>query len=70
MRDGAGRHGTTLLLVAVVIAALLMPAARSTAQVDPTGFPPEIDPYQPYEPQRICDPAPKPGVVDFANLLL
>lgn len=35
-----------------------------------SGFPAEIDPYQPRDPQRICDPSPKPGVVDFANLLL
>jgi hypothetical protein len=57
-------------MTAVLIAALLLPAGGAAAQVDTTGFPPEIDPYQPYEPQAVCDPTPKPGVVDFANMLL
>jgi hypothetical protein len=35
-----------------------------------TGFPPEIEPYAASESQRSCDPFPRPGVVDFKNLLL
>jgi hypothetical protein len=34
------------------------------------GFPAEIDPYQPYVPQTTCSPAPKPGVVEFADMLM
>jgi len=51
---------------------LLIPLgeAPSAAQTIDSGFPAKIDPYQPRDPQRICDPTPKPGVVDFANLLL
>ncbi|GAA4813415.1 hypothetical protein [Streptomyces ziwulingensis] len=33
-------------------------------------FGPGIDPYAAYEPQRICDPAAKPGVLGFRDLLL
>ncbi|XVQ14224.1 hypothetical protein ACQP1W_17270 [Spirillospora sp. CA-255316] len=33
-------------------------------------FGPDIDPYAAYEPQRDCDPAAKPGVVAFRDLLL
>jgi putative cell wall-binding protein len=58
-----------LLAIAVVVAALLVPG-RGSAQTDRTGFPRQIDPYAAYEPQTVCDPAPKPGVVDFANLLV
>jgi putative cell wall-binding protein len=53
----------------MVVATLLVPG-RSAAQAVRTQFPREIDPYAPYEPQTVCDPGPKPGVVDFANLLL
>jgi putative cell wall-binding protein len=60
------------LRAAAVALALLVPLgeAPSAAQTIDSGFPAEIDPYQPRDPQRICDPGPKPGVVDFANLLL
>jgi hypothetical protein len=68
--DAAGRRGSKLVVTAVLIVALLVPASSAAAVGDPTGFPPEIDPYQPYDPQTTCDPAPQPGVVDFANLLL
>ncbi|MER6350222.1 hypothetical protein ACWC10_37885, partial [Streptomyces sp. NPDC001595] len=33
-------------------------------------FGPAIDPYAGYEPQRDCDPTPKPGVAAFKDLLL
>ena len=58
-----------MLAIAVVVATLLVPGPGA-AQTDRTGFPAQIDPYAPYEPQTVCDPAPKPGVTDFANLLL
>lgn len=58
------------MITAVLVVALLLPAGSAVALADPTGFPPEIDPYQPYDPQTTCDPSPQPGVVDFANLLL
>jgi hypothetical protein len=35
-----------------------------------TGFPAEIEPYQPSDPQTACDPTPKPGVVQFKDVLL
>jgi hypothetical protein len=56
----------------VVALVLTIPLGEvpSTAQTIESGFPAKIDPYQPREPQRVCDPAPKPGVVDFANMLL
>jgi len=34
------------------------------------GFPAQIDPYQPYDGQSTCDPTPKPGVVEFSNMLM
>jgi hypothetical protein len=34
------------------------------------GFPARIDPYQPSDPQVTCDPTPKPGVEDFATMLI
>ncbi|CAM5494406.1 hypothetical protein SRIMM317S_00106 [Streptomyces rimosus subsp. rimosus] len=33
-------------------------------------FGPRIDPYAPYDPQRDCDPAAKPGVTGFRDLVL
>jgi hypothetical protein len=59
-----------MVLAAVLIVALLLPTGSAAAMGDQTGFPPAIDPYQPYDPQTFCDPTPQPGVVDFANLLL
>jgi putative cell wall-binding protein len=68
--NGTGRRGYKLLTIAMAIAVLLIPGSGAALTEDPTGFPPEIDPYQPYQPQTRCDPRPQPGVVDFANLLL
>ena len=68
----AGRRRFALLVIVVVTAALLVSVQRP-ALADPpieSGFPAAVDPYQPREPQTVCDPMPKPGVVDFANLLL
>jgi putative cell wall-binding protein len=67
--DGTRRRRYTLLVTALVVATLLVPGS-SAAQTVRTQFPKQIDPYQPYDPQTVCDPGPKPGVVDFANMLL
>ena len=70
MLDLTGRHGRTPLLIVVLLSVLLTTAATDPPSAVTTGFPADIDPYQPYEPQMVCDPAPKPGVVDFAEVLL
>ena len=59
-------------MAAVLALALVAPLSDPPAAAQPieSGFPAEIDPYQSREPQTACDPSPKPGVVDFANLLL
>jgi hypothetical protein len=44
--------------------------APAAAQLINTGFPAEIDPYQPSDSQDTCDPAAKPGVTYFKDLLL
>src|SRR5690606_26788304 len=61
---------TVVMVVSLLVAVDASPAAAAAGEPIQSGFPAEIDPYQPREPQRVCDPRPKPGVVDFANLLL
>ena len=51
------------------------PSAAGAGCTGPTqlinsGFPAEIEGYQPRDPQDTCDMADKPGVVDFKDLLL
>lgn len=62
-----------VLLIAFVVLSLLLAAlpaqGSQVAQADVDQVPP-IDPYAPSEPQSVCDPTPKPGVVGFAKLLL
>jgi hypothetical protein len=41
-----------------------------TRAVSPVGFGPRIDPYAAYDGQRVCDPRPRPGVVDVRDLVL
>lgn len=49
------------------------PTAKLTTNVvpkTPTGLNASIEGYQPYVGQKVCDPAAKPGVVAFRDLLL
>jgi hypothetical protein len=43
---------------------------RHQVDVQLVSFGPAIDGYAPYEPQRTCDPAPKPGVLAFRAMAL
>jgi hypothetical protein len=59
-----------LATASALVALTLAPVAASAATVPATPtFGPEIEGYASYDPQDTCDPAPKPGVVDFKNLL-
>jgi peptidoglycan hydrolase-like protein with peptidoglycan-binding domain len=57
------------------IPVITMPLFAATAQAAGIPAPPTkklpsaLDVAPPYEPQRICDPTPKPGVVAFAELV-
>jgi hypothetical protein len=55
--------GAVLLLTAVGV----VPAAHAAPPTP--NFGPAIDGYQPYVGQSTCSPTPKPGVVDFRDLL-
>lgn len=46
------------------------PAATLPTPPVPANLPAAIEPLQPYVPQDSCDPADKPGVQAFANLLM
>lgn len=72
MRDGRARRGGRSLVTALLVIALLLAGAipASAAIADTAKQVPPVDPYAPYEPQAVCDPTPKPGVVAFAQLLL
>ncbi|MCU1675331.1 MAG: hypothetical protein JWM93_89 [Frankiales bacterium] len=61
----------------VVAAALLATSgtpgeasARSRVPAEPRGLPAGIEPFAPYEPQRVCYPALQPGVLAFRDLIL
>jgi hypothetical protein len=65
-----------VLVAAITIALLLivsvLPARAQTGEIAAaeTDQVPPVESYAPYEPQDVCDPTPKPGVVAFAKLLL
>jgi hypothetical protein len=59
-----------VLLAAVVLSGLVVVIAPHAVAAPATpSFPARIDAYARYDPERICDPVAKPGVVDFRNLL-
>jgi len=47
---------------------LAVPSTHALPQPSFAGAP--IDPYAPYQGQTTCEPTPKPGVVDFQDILL
>ncbi|MCG8927344.1 VCBS repeat-containing protein [Lentzea sp. CC55] len=58
--------------IGVVLAAVVSVTVVSPGHAAPPTppFGPEIDPYAASDPQRTCDPTPKPGVVDVQSLLV
>src|SRR5205823_10944563 len=46
------------------------PAADTSGLAPDGGWGPAIEPLAPYDPQQLCDPTAKPGVVGLRNLLL
>ncbi|TDE20837.1 hypothetical protein E1295_47035, partial [Nonomuraea mesophila] len=57
-----------LALSAAMTAVVAMPGAALAAPPTPN-FGPEIEGYAPHQYQTTCDPAAKPGVLDFRDLL-
>jgi len=57
------------LAVAMATAGVAAVATPAMAAPDTPRFTRAIDDYATYDPQRTCDPTPKPGVVDFRDLL-
>ena len=57
-----------VLAVAAVLAGTV-PAQAATRPGTPTSLPPEIEALAPYVAASSCDPTPKPGVVEFGDLL-
>ncbi|MDX6298444.1 MAG: hypothetical protein QOI51_2301, partial [Nocardioidaceae bacterium] len=65
------RRGIVAAFVAIIVAAVVLPAAPAFAALPTPSFSGvPIDPYAPYQGQSTCDPTPKPGVVDFQGILL
>ncbi|RKT53601.1 VCBS repeat protein [Saccharothrix australiensis] len=54
--------------VIAAVSATVAPAAHAAPPAP--SFGPQIDAYAANDPQRTCDPTPKPGVVDIKNLLV
>ncbi len=67
-RVGGTLRTAAAALALLLVATLAVPAAAQSA--DTAARVPPVDPYAAYEPQAVCDPTPKPGVVAFASLLL
>jgi peptidoglycan hydrolase-like protein with peptidoglycan-binding domain len=61
---------TIPVLTVPIAVAMAGPAQATTLPKPPTKtLPSALDVASPYEPQSICDPVAKPGVVDFATLM-
>ena len=67
-RGGVALRTATVVLALLLVTAVAAPASGQTAET--ANDVPPVDPYASYEPQALCDPTPKPGVVAFASLLL
>ncbi|WP_433260079.1 hypothetical protein ACQPZF_22995 [Actinosynnema sp. CS-041913] len=70
-RSKSDLHGPGRTLCLVLSAALGLVLAPMASAAPPTPvFGPEIDGYAEYQPQSTCDPAAKPGVAEFKDLLV
>lgn len=71
MRRVIGRRRVAAGLAALtLLASLVADGVSRPAAAAPSDGTVAIDDYQPYEPQTECDPRARPGVVEFATLLL
>ncbi|MBX7161273.1 MAG: hypothetical protein K1X95_13365 [Acidimicrobiia bacterium] len=58
-----------VLALSIILVVPLLPAGAGAAPATPN-FGPSIDAYAAYDGQATCSPDPKPGTVDFSNMLL
>lgn len=58
-----------VLALSIILVVPLLPAGAGAAPATPN-FGPSIDAYATYDGQATCSPDPKPGTVDFSNMLL
>lgn len=66
------RQGSTALAATLIagVSTVVTGAQPASAAPSAPSFGPAIDGYQPYDGQDTCDPAAKPGVLDFQRLVL